>query len=234
MDENSHTIGLITVLDREIKAFNELAVIEDIRKFSGHKFSCGRLNEQTVVGTRVSGDPIEIAIATQVMIDRFNPDKILFTGFARGTVPYIEKGDIIIVGYFVDPEGQKLHAGKIIESDETLIQDLRSFCGIRRTGEIGIVFGSVIKSGSFDNDDPLFRTRIQEYGAIALDNGGPAFALTCFLNNIPFVAFAIAGADQEYDRESPANIALACREIFELKGMILASMAAPSVLPRSR
>ena len=79
---------------------------------------------------------VNAAIATQLLIDRFGVDSIIFTGMAGGLVPYIQKQDIVISNFVVQYDvdltafgrrpGEIPELSRLIEADPKLIKSART------------------------------------------------------------------------------------------------------------
>lgn len=103
-----YKFGIITAFSDEIneflKSFNQQL---ETFEFAGRRFFTGIIEEKLVVIT-ISGIGISnAAMTTQLMIDKFNPRYLLFSGIAGGINPSFRIGDIVITKRWIQYQHQK-------------------------------------------------------------------------------------------------------------------------------
>ncbi len=222
--------GIITIFDRELEALKDYSLVEDIKKFAGRKYFIGKLNEQEIVFAQADNRPLDLALTTQIMINKFPIKRIFFTGQAIILAPYIEKGDIVIANYFIRPSEKENTSNQMFEADQILLQTLRTVCDIPRSDRPPHLFGTLLRWSEKEIDHPRLRMLQQEFGAIAIDNSGTALAYTCGINNIPFAAIDIAMAIADDGGPiSEERLNRACQETFELKGLALVELTVSAI-----
>ncbi|MCX6826347.1 MAG: hypothetical protein NTV06_03620 [candidate division Zixibacteria bacterium] len=223
--------GIITIFDHEIKVIKDYSQVEDIKKLAHQKYYCGRLNEQDIVFTLGENNPLQLALLTQIMIDNFHIERILFTGQVTPLVPYIKTGDIIIANYFIQPGSDANHMTQAYESDPKLLKMLKDAGDAPHREGRAHTFGTIIQSERPDIEHPRIRAAQQEFGALGIDNGGVAVVYTCHLNDIPFAAIEIVEDKSQSEAKDNLNLMeTALKEGFEIKGLILASLATPALV----
>jgi adenosylhomocysteine nucleosidase len=94
------TIGLVSAWDPEMKALKR-AVLSGSAKvrdteINGTLFSEVQQNDCRLVFWMSGVSMVNAAMSTQLAIDRFHPDAILFSGIAGGLDPAIQPGDVVI------------------------------------------------------------------------------------------------------------------------------------------
>jgi adenosylhomocysteine nucleosidase len=217
--------GIITIFESEFEALKDYSLIEDIQKLAHRKYFSGRLNEQQVVFTHIENDPLNLAIATQIMIDHYKVKRILFTCQATPLVPYIKTGDIIVAKYLVQAVAADKRSAPMLEADDLLLNTIRTVCDTHTEDRPPHIFGTILHPGYLEEDTARIRILQQEYGALGIDAGGTAIAHVCILNEIPFAALEIAVEDADSGTAGiREKIERACKEVFEIKGMALVDL----------
>jgi len=94
-------IGLISALEEELVLFKEHSNIEQVVSQSGIDFHFGNLAGQKVILLRCGVGKVNAAVVTQLLIDRFGVNAVLFSGLAGALAPHIHRGDIVISNFVV-------------------------------------------------------------------------------------------------------------------------------------
>ena len=89
-------IGIIGAMDEEIASL--LRLMEDVRSHTHYQITYyeGRLEGTPVVLCKSGVGKVNAALCTQVLIDRFQVQAIVFTGVAGALDPKLEIGDIVV------------------------------------------------------------------------------------------------------------------------------------------
>lgn len=89
-------IGIIGAMDEEIASL--LRLMEDVRSHTHYQITYyeGRLEGTPVVLYKSGVGKVNAALCTQVLIDRFQVQAIVFTGVAGALDPKLEIGDIVV------------------------------------------------------------------------------------------------------------------------------------------
>ncbi|SYZ73293.1 hypothetical protein TRIP_C21411 [Candidatus Zixiibacteriota bacterium] len=222
--------GIITTFSQELDALKDYSLVEDIKRAGGQRFYIGHLNEQDIVFVLAHNDPLDAALAAQMMIDTFHVKQVIFTSQAFPLAPYIAGGDLIIGNYHIRPAKYDEAERQMLEGDPTLLQTLRTVCDIPRADRPPHIFGTLIDWRVADFDHPRLRMMQQEFGAIAIDSVGAALAHTCHLNETPFAAICITVPSPESaEPVSEDRINRACQGAFELKGLALVELTVSAI-----
>jgi len=125
-------IGLIGAMAEEVSLFKEN--MEDIRSlnYARMDYMTGYLKEQNVVLLQSGIGKVNATIGTQIMIDRFEVDQIIFTGLAGTLVPHLTRGDVVVSNYVVQYDfdltafgrrhGELPDVGRMIEADPRMVK----------------------------------------------------------------------------------------------------------------
>lgn len=187
-------IGIIGAMDIEIEAVQNR--IEDCvsQEIAGCSFACGHINGVMVCAARCNPGKVNAAICAQIMIDRFNADKIINIGVGCSLSPEVAIKNIVIASdvcqYDIDitalgePRGYINGLNMIkIETDKEISDRLARIA--INSGE-KIHRGTIASGDTFIADKELKNKIVCEFGAICGEMEGGATAQTAAANGVPF------------------------------------------------
>ncbi len=197
-------IGIISALDEELQLFLDKADIGKSIVQSQITFHFGTLEGHAIVLLKCGVGKVNAAIATQLLIDRFGVDSIIFTGMAGGLVPYIKKQDIVISNFVVQYDvdltafgrrpGEIPELSRLIEANPNLIKSARkAFDTYKSEKSIksNVIVGTIACGDTFVSDSEKIQWLQTEFGAVAVEMEGGAVGQVCQMNNVPFVIIRI-------------------------------------------
>lgn len=203
-------IGLISALEEELQLFKQNAVIDKEIVQAGITFHFGKLAGHDVIMLKSGVGKVNAAVATQLLIDRFGVNAVIFTGMAGTLVPYLHRGDVIIANFVVQYDmdltafgrrpGEIPEMARLIEANPTLVKAAAAaFEEIKRLNCLTnlMVVGTVATGDSFVSDPVKIRWLQQEFGAVAVEMEGGAVGQVCQMNRVPFTVIRVIsdGAD---------------------------------------
>ncbi len=94
------TAILSALADEQSGLIEQLEAAECIHH-AGRDFWCGRLHGQRVVLALSRIGKVSAAITVAALIERFQVERVLFTGVAGGLAPSVQVGDIVVASGFV-------------------------------------------------------------------------------------------------------------------------------------
>ena len=89
-------IGIIGAMDEEIRILNEKMNNLQTTIIAGCEFHQGELNGRQVILTKSGIGKVAAAVATTLLLEKFQPDTIINTGSAGGFDTSLNVGDIVI------------------------------------------------------------------------------------------------------------------------------------------
>jgi adenosylhomocysteine nucleosidase len=89
-------IGIIGAMDEEIRILKEKMNNVQTTIIAGCEFHQGELNKKQVVLTKSGIGKVAAAVATTLLLEKFQPDTIINTGSAGGYDTTLNVGDIVI------------------------------------------------------------------------------------------------------------------------------------------
>lgn len=88
--------GLLGAFSDEVKLLEEAVTNKKVQIVHGIKFTTGKLNGRKVVIALTGVGKANAAMTTTLMLQKFRPSEVLFTGIAGGINPELSPGDIVI------------------------------------------------------------------------------------------------------------------------------------------
>ncbi|MFT6925990.1 MAG: adenosylhomocysteine nucleosidase [Psychromonas sp.] len=89
-------IGIIGAMDEEVSILKAKLTNMKTTVIAGCEFYQGELNAKQVILTKSGIGKVAAAMATTLLLERFNPDRIINTGSAGGYDTSLNVGDIVI------------------------------------------------------------------------------------------------------------------------------------------
>jgi adenosylhomocysteine nucleosidase len=157
----------------------------------------GELEGKSVVLCKSGVGKVNAAITTQMLIDQFQADQVIFTGVAGAVHPELDIGDIVVstdcLQHDVDATALGFQPGEIPfaekwiwEADPELIR-LALQAGEKLAGEVRIVSGRVLSGDQFIADRGKVQWFHEHFNAHCTEMEGAAVAQVCAMNSVPFV-----------------------------------------------
>jgi adenosylhomocysteine nucleosidase len=203
-------IGLISAMEEELVRLRERFEPDQVVKQAGLDFFFGELSGQKVVLLRCGVGKVNAAVATQLLIDRFGVDAVIFTGLAGSLVPHLKRGDVVVSNMVVQHDidltafgrrpGEIPDLARMIDADPKLIhiaadaaeEVIAESDKARQTASpCGMTVGTIATGDSFVSDPERIRWLQREFGAIATEMEGGAVGQVCQMNKVPFVVIRV-------------------------------------------
>ncbi len=220
-------IGIMGALEEEVSLYISKAEIETFETYAGMKFYRGKLGEESVVIVQTGVGKVNAAIAAQILVDRYNIDRMIFTGLAGALVPYLQQGDLVVANYLVQYDvdltafghrvGEVPSVGRMIEADSEMLKQVTDaydvvFAGMSNRPQM--IVGTVVSGDRFISDRKTIAWLQREFGAVATEMEGAAVAQVCQMNDKPFLVIrtisdsAAEDAPEEFEsalKSAPEN-----------------------------
>jgi adenosylhomocysteine nucleosidase len=192
-------IGLIGAMAEEISLLKDNMKHTDKSVHAGMEYLTGSLHGQEFVLLKSGIGKVNATIGTQIMIDKFPIERIIFTGLAGTLVPNLSRGDIVVSNYVVQYDfdlttfgrryGELPDVGRLIEADPVLVKlACYAFDDIFKSvkGAPRLVVGTIASGDRFIADERQIEWLQREFGAVAIEMEGAAIGYTCHVNKVPF------------------------------------------------
>lgn len=205
------SIGIIVATDEElIETKNIMDSIEEKNVYE-LTFIKGKISNKKVIAVKCGIGKVNAARTTQILIDKFDVDKIINIGAAGGVNPNLKIQDIVIgerlVQYDFDvsssgdyEKGEIQGVGKYIKSDYELINVCRRVLEKRIEKDVNVIIGTIATADIFCSDPEDARRAREEFVADCVEMEGAAVAQVCYLDKVPFLV--IRGISDTPDGEN--------------------------------
>jgi adenosylhomocysteine nucleosidase len=193
---NVGTIGVIGAMQEEIALLQNEMTGRRTETHAGIDFHVGEFRGRRTVLCKSGVGKVNAAVCTQVLIDRFGADAVLFTGVAGALDPALDIGDIVVsrscVQHDVDVTPLGYPRGVIPYQD---VSDFPSHPDLIRLAEQAgeRVFpgrcrtGKVLSGDQFIADRETVKRLHEELGGTCTEMEGASVAQVCCMNGIPHV-----------------------------------------------
>ena len=199
------TIGILSALEVESDIILRKMTDKEVSVYAGMTFTKGSLSGKEVVLATCGVSKVNAALFTQIMIDHFKPDCILFTGVAGSMDPSVRQMDLVIADKltFHDVSAHQLEfcfPNQVWFHTDVVLSDM-----IRRNAR-GSLLGAIITGDQFITSKEYKKQLKERFPeAMAVEMEGCAVAHACFVNKVPFAVIrcisdlADSGAEDSYD-----------------------------------
>lgn len=202
-------IGIIGAMEEEVRTLIDSMDEKEVYTQAAMTFYKGILNKKQVVVVQSGIGKVNMAVCTQILVDKFQIDAVINTGIAGGLYKDLKVGDIVIssdalqhdmdaVAFGYEPGMIPRMETSIFTADQKLIREAQETCR-EVNPEIGCFVGRVVSGDQFISNNEKKHFLIDQFGGYCAEMEGAAMAQAAYLNQIPFVILrAISdNADQE-------------------------------------
>ncbi|RKN86680.1 5'-methylthioadenosine/adenosylhomocysteine nucleosidase [Paenibacillus ginsengarvi] len=207
-------IGLIGAMVEEVERIEERLENETVTERAGIRFREGLFCGKPVVLCKSGVGKVNAAVCTQILIDGFGVDAVIFTGVAGALDPSLDIGDIVIstdcqqhdmdvtpLGF---PRGTIPYAdSSVFAADASLIALAAEASEKLEQGHT--VQGRVLSGDQFIADRNTVKLLHEELGGACTEMEGAAVAQVCAMNGTPYVV--IRSMSDKADGSAHVNFA---------------------------
>jgi len=189
-------IGVIGAMDEEIALLlDEMGEVTE-EEYAGTTYHRGRLEDVSVVLCKSGVGKVNAAVSTQVLIDQYQVDAVIFTGVAGALHPDLDIGDIVISTecqqHDVDASPLGFAPGEIPFQETSVFQaDPHLVALAEEASEKAsggkTMKGKILSGDQFISDTERVRKLHERFGGMCVEMEGAAVAHVCHLNRVPFV-----------------------------------------------
>jgi adenosylhomocysteine nucleosidase len=189
------SVGLIGAMDEEIALLRRQMDVEQETAAAGIVFYRGRLADKPVILCKSGVGKVNAAMCAQIMIDRFQPEAVVFTGVAGALDPSLDIADVVVssecMQHDMDASALGFPKGTIPFQDVSVFPaDPRlvdaAFSAAEAAG-VKAVIGRVLSGDQFIASRDTVRLLHEEMGGTCTEMEGAAVAQVCFMNRVPYV-----------------------------------------------
>jgi adenosylhomocysteine nucleosidase len=213
--------AIVSAMHEELSAVLELMPDEHRQVVAGREFWVGHLHGQDVVAVLSRIGKVAAATTAAVLIERFEVDRIVFTGVAGGLAAGVNRGDVVVADAFMQHD---LDASPIFPKYEVPLYGLDRFAtDARLTAELEAAVrralpGTRSHRGLIVSGDRFVSTTAESLAlqaalpdALAVEMEGAAIAQVCHDFGIPFAA--VRTVSDRADDEAHGDFVSFIREV---------------------
>jgi len=187
--------GIIGAMEPEVAILKAKLANCETSTHAGYTFYQGQLNDNDVVIVQSGIGKVAAALATAILIDKFQPDYVVNTGSAGGFDVQLKVGDIVVsseVRYHdVDLTAFGYEIGQLPANPAAYIPHQRLISaakqGINKLENIHAITGLITTGDTFmTKEDDIAKARKNFPTMAAVEMEGAAVAQVCYDYNVPF------------------------------------------------
>jgi adenosylhomocysteine nucleosidase len=189
-------IGIIGAMKEEIELFHEQMGQASLSNKANIQFHEGLFHGKSVVLCKSGVGKVNAAVTTQILIDAYGVEAIIFTGVAGAVDPKLNVGDIVVssesMQHDMDVTALGFPIGTIpFEETSLFVSDdrLRDLATHASTelfpGRVAV--GRVLSGDQFIADRDKVAKLHSELNGVCTEMEGAAVAQVCAMNSIPHV-----------------------------------------------
>ncbi|WP_010269913.1 5'-methylthioadenosine/adenosylhomocysteine nucleosidase [Paenibacillus senegalensis] len=189
-------LGLIGAMTEEVERFLQSMEQTSTRPYAGIEFIEGQFMGMQTVVCKSGVGKVNAAVCSQLLIDRFQVDAVVFTGVAGALDPSLTIGDLVIstecMQHDMDVTALGFERGIIPYQDQSVfpadatLRELALACGEELQGR-KVIGGRILSGDQFIADrDQVIELHEQLQGACT-EMEGAAVAQVCAMNRVPYV-----------------------------------------------
>lgn len=188
-------IGIIGAMKEEVNILKKLIENQKQHHIMHVEFTTGTLHGQDVVLLESGIGKVNVAIATTLLLEKFNATMVINTGSAGGVSFDAEIGDVVIslsVAYHdVDVTGFGYAIGQVPNLPATFMADddlIKKVETILKNQQVRYMKGQVVTGDAFVNrPEQIEKIKNHFSDAVALEMEAAAVAHVCHVAKVPFI-----------------------------------------------
>ena len=198
-------IGILSALEVESNIILKKMTDKKVSVIAGMTFTKGLIHGKEAVLATCGVSKVNAALFTQIMIDHFKPDGILFTGVAGSMDRSIKQMDLVVADkltfHDVNP-----HQLEFCFPNQIWFYTDEELSNLIRVNAKGSMIGPIITGDQFITSKERWKELKERFPeALAVEMEGCAVAHACYVNEVPFAIIrcisdlADNGAEDSYD-----------------------------------
>jgi adenosylhomocysteine nucleosidase len=190
-------IGIIGAMDEEIALYLEAMKDTKATVKAGITYYEGEMEGKTVVLCKSGVGKVNAAVTTQMLIDQFQVDRVIFTGVAGAVHPELNIGDIVVstdcMQHDIDVTPLGFQPGQIPFTDRWIweadasLRQLAMEAGKELEAGIRVVTGRILSGDQFVASREKVQWLHEQFDAHCTEMEGAAVGQVCAMNGVPFV-----------------------------------------------
>ena len=234
-------LAVLGAMEEEVSLLRAGMTVENEATHAGIVVTRGTYKGAEIALAQCGIGKVNATICTQMLIDLYRPDALIFSGVAGGLLPNMQVGDLVAASHLIQFDidltafgrrhGELPDKDRMIQSEPGLVQNVVDAFDATFADDPdapNLMIGTVVSGDRFVEDSATLRWLQREFGALATEMEGAAFGYTCQLSDLPFVV--IRGLSDTANENAPAdfeaNLETVCRHSYRLLEHLIPAAAA--------
>ncbi|MGL4688411.1 MAG: 5'-methylthioadenosine/adenosylhomocysteine nucleosidase [Fusobacteriaceae bacterium] len=190
-------IGIIGAMNEEIIQLKNIMTIESEENIAGFTYYIGKIENKKIVLVESGIGKVNSAVCTSLLLQKYNIEKVIFTGVAGAIGKELNIGDIVISSELIEHDFDCTAFGlepgiiprmenSIFKADKRLI-DLASASSSDIIGIDKVKIGKVVSGDQFIASKDKIDWLRETFNAQCTEMEGASVAHVCYLFKTPFV-----------------------------------------------
>jgi len=224
-------LGIIGAMDEEVQLLQGAMEISDEAVHAGITVTRGAFKGTDIALAQSGIGKVNATICTQMMIDRYEPTALIFSGVAGGLLPNMQAGDMIIASHVIQYDmdltafgrrhGEMPGRDRLTECNPALVEKATKAFDLAFDGvddAPNLMLGTIASGDRFVQDTKTLRWLQREFSALATEMEGAAFGYACNLNGLPFVVIRGLSdtAGESASGDFTNNLHRVCRQSYQI------------------
>jgi len=193
-------LAVLGAMEEEITLLRQDMSVSQEAVHAGITVTTGTYADVEIALAQCGIGKVNAAICTQMLVDLYKPDALVFSGVAGGLLPNMRVGDLVVGSHLIQYDmdltafghrhGEVPGQDRMIESDPGLVEKCTRAYDTAFEGQDGapnLMLGTIVSGDRFISDSDTLRWLQREFSALATEMEGAAVGHTCNLNGLPFV-----------------------------------------------
>ncbi|GEB32957.1 5'-methylthioadenosine/adenosylhomocysteine nucleosidase [Brevibacillus sp. FSL K6-0770] len=189
--------GIIGAMDEEIALYLEAMQQATTTVKAGVAYYSGKMEGKEVVLCKSGVGKVNAAVTTQILLDQFQVERVIFTGVAGAVHPELNIGDIVVstdcLQHDIDVTPLGFAPGQIPfteqwtwQADQELMQQAIE-AGKGLEAGVQVVSGRILSGDQFVASREKVQWLYEQFQAHCTEMEGAAVGQVCAMNGVPFV-----------------------------------------------
>jgi adenosylhomocysteine nucleosidase len=233
-------LAVIGAMDEEVRLLHQSMEDVDENIHAGLNVYRGTFKGTQIVLAKCGIGKVNATICSQMLIDLYRPDALVFTGVAGGLLPNMKVGDLVIGSHVIQYDmdltvfgrrhGEVPGQNRMVESDPKMVSKCATAFDEAFEGVVDgprLMLGTIVSGDRFIADTAALRWLQREFSALATEMEGAAVGYTCKLNNVPFVVVRGLSdtAGETASGDFSANLHVVCANSYRLLECLIPEFA---------
>lgn len=190
-------IGIIGAMEEEVAVLKTSMEVEEVVNYASMEFCKGTLCGKQVVIVRSGIGKVNAGICAQILVDKFNVDKIIHTGIAGSLDAQIDIGDVVVstdlvehdmdATLFGDPLGQVPRMDTFSFPADPELVEKAVVANEEANPDIKTFTGRIVSGDQFVSSPEVKEKLVAHFQAKCTEMEGAAVAHAAYLNKISCV-----------------------------------------------